>query len=182
MKMNNSERKTVQKEPKPPAEIVRYREKQQRMSRIQASPLGALQMIAKHMNSFSDGITPTPEREWELAKTIVETKSLAKKIERFNEEAEKFTVCLWIEKKGKAPRPSETSHDQTGAVLLHLWRYYFRDEGWLRLKRCLQCKDWFVDATLNKSAVRCSIGCNSLWWNRKRRAEKNHTHQKKAEV
>lgn len=179
--MHNSESKTRPKEPNPPAQIVREREKQQRRRRISGSPLGSLQMIADHLNSFADGYYPTPEREWELAKTIVEAKSLAKKIGRFNSEAEKVDVRLWIEKKGKAPRPSETSDDQKGAVLLHLWRYYFRDEGWIRLKQCLKCKEWFVDATLNKSAVRCSAGCNWAWWSRKRRAEKNHKHQKKAE-
>lgn len=180
--MKNSRQKTASKEPKPPTRIVREREKEQRRRRVSESPRGGLQDIADHMNNFSDGLYPTPEREWELAKTILETKSLAKQIESFNKEAEKVSVCLWIDRKGKVPRPSETSKDQKGNALLHLWRYYFRDEGWVRLKRCLQCKDWFVDSTLNRSAVRCSAGCNWVWWARKRREDAGHKHQKKAEA
>ena len=83
------------------------------------------------MDNFSDGLYPTPEREWEPAKTIVETKSFAKQIESFTKEAEKVPAYLRVDRKRKVPRPSETSNDQKGNALLYLWRYYFRAEAWI---------------------------------------------------
>jgi len=43
-----------------------------------------------------------------------------------------------------------------------------------RVKRCLECKRWFVDETRNKSAERCSRACTVKWWNRPHRRDARH--------
>jgi hypothetical protein len=43
-----------------------------------------------------------------------------------------------------------------------------------RVKRCPECRRWFVDDTRNKSAARCSRDCTVKWWNRSRRKAATH--------
>lgn len=59
-------------------------------------------------------------------------------------------------------------------VLWFLWRFFFHDEGWKRLKRCPQCMKWFVDDTKNKIKERCSPHCTWQWWSRDRRKRSKH--------
>jgi hypothetical protein len=68
---------------------------------------------------------------------------------------------------------------QSESPLLLLWLSYFQREGWKRLKRCPQCKKWFVDETKNRMKVHCSEQCKWQWWNREKRSEAGHKHQKK---
>ncbi len=177
MNMHNSKAKKIKKDGGKNPQFVRDDRKDERKRRIFNSRLGGLQYVANGMNTFK-GQYATEDKEWEMAEKIVEEKSLSKQIGRFNEWAKKYPVELVIEKDGKLPRPFESSPSEQANALLHLWRYYFRDEGWIRLKRCPQCKEWFVDSTRNRSAIRCSVGCNDLWWSRNRRKKANHKHQK----
>ena len=59
-------------------------------------------------------------------------------------------------------------------TLRHLWWYYFRDQGWTRLKQCQVCHAWFVDLAKNKSTTRCSPACTRKWWTRSRRRQEGH--------
>lgn len=177
--MSNSEHKRAEKESSPPREIVRERQKEERASRVQRSSLGGLQYIATGMNTYN-GQYSTADGEWEIVEAILKAKSLPQRMHLFEEHAKRYPVCLTVREtdKSRLPKPSLSSNEPQGDVLKQLWWSYFRDEGWRRLKRCLQCQDWFVDSTRNKSAVRCSVGCNSLWWSRDRRKKANHKHQK----
>jgi len=60
------------------------------------------------------------------------------------------------------------------SVLWFLWRFYFQNEGWDRLKRCPQCRKWFVDRTKNRKKDRCSEHCTWQWWSRDRRKKEGH--------
>lgn len=97
----------------------------------------------------------------------------------FNDLAEKNPVSLkLIAQKSKSGQieviPGHEPSTLTGSILLFLWQYYFKDNGWERLKRCPTCKKWFVDETKNKSKERCSNHCTWLWWTRSRRKEAGH--------
>ena len=61
-----------------------------------------------------------------------------------------------------------------------LWQFYFRERGWQRLKRCSQCKRWFVDETRNHKKERCSDRCTWRWWNWARRQKKHGKGRKTA--
>lgn len=65
-----------------------------------------------------------------------------------------------------------------GQGLECLYRYYFADNGWVRLKRCPQCQRWFVDDTEPNRKERCSPKCTNSWWNEGRRREAGHRRQK----
>ena len=63
------------------------------------------------------------------------------------------------------------SPSQLGEVILAVVQYLEhprRD----RLKRCPRCSRWFVDATKNKSASRCSRACTIAWSNAQRGRKK----------
>jgi hypothetical protein len=45
---------------------------------------------------------------------------------------------------------------------------YFMNRERDRLRRCAVCRRWFVDATRNRSARRCSRACTILWSNKQR--------------
>lgn len=174
--MNNPGRKQTSKDPSPPREIVRERQKEQRQRGIYWSPLGGLQIIATGLNTHNVEYA-TAEREWEMVEEIVKAKSMPQKMRLFEELAKKYPVCLTVREteKSKLPKPNLASNEPQGDVLKQLWWSYFRDEAWKRLQRCPQCKDWFVDTTRNRSAIRCSVYCNSRWWSRDRRKKANHT-------
>lgn len=59
-------------------------------------------------------------------------------------------------------------------ALWFLWRFFFHERGWQRLKRCPQCMKWFVDHTKNRKKERCSPHCTWQWWSRDRRKESGH--------
>ncbi|MBI4636283.1 MAG: CGNR zinc finger domain-containing protein [Candidatus Rokubacteria bacterium] len=61
--------------------------------------------------------------------------------------------------------------DVPGFVVRLLWFDYFQNPEWPRLKKCEYppCGHWFVDATRNLSARRCSARCTNRTWNRGRR-------------
>lgn len=63
------------------------------------------------------------------------------------------------------------SPSQLGEVVLAVVQYLEhprRD----RLKRCPRCRRWFIDATKNKSALRCSVACTIAWSNAQRGRKK----------
>ncbi len=59
-------------------------------------------------------------------------------------------------------------------VLWLVWRYYFHDRGWERLKRCLGCHRWLVDETRNKNKQFCSRACHDRHWSRAQRRASGH--------
>jgi predicted RNA-binding Zn ribbon-like protein len=60
-----------------------------------------------------------------------------------------------------------------------VWDYYFRNQGWTRLKRCPVCQTWFVDTTRNKSMLRCSRECTLRWWDYNQRKKAGHVKSNK---
>jgi hypothetical protein len=172
--------------------------KGQRRHQVLMSPLGGLQAIASWLNqlpglrtelAYPDCPSHISEEveAWTLAESIA-SGSPAKGMERFNAEAAHHPVHLSIEmapidvEGTEEPRPFlaplNRTGDTKGKVLRDLWWYYFRGQGWERLKRCQVCAAWFVDTTKNKSMVRCSAGCTSKWWTRDQRKAHGHKLQK----
>jgi hypothetical protein len=70
---------------------------------------------------------------------------------------------------GHAPNPTLEQ-----MATYHLWEYFFRNNGWERLKQCPQCGKWFVDDSRNKKKERCSVQCTDRWWSWGRRREAGH--------
>ncbi len=58
--------------------------------------------------------------------------------------------------------------------LLCLWTILLDARLRLRFRRCPQCGFYFVDATRNRSALRCSKGCTARFWTRPRRRKAGH--------
>lgn len=56
----------------------------------------------------------------------------------------------------------------TGLWAFQLVYGYFMNRERDRLRRCAVCRHWFVDATRNRSARRCSRACTILWSNKQR--------------
>ena len=103
-------------------------------------------------------------------------------ISSFNRWARENPVRLrvWMDKKKIIAGVDPVT--QTEPALLLLWTSYFQREGWKRLKRCPQCKKWFVDETKNRMKVHCSKQCKWQWWNREKRWEAGHKYQKKPKI
>jgi len=100
-------------------------------------------------------------------------------ISGFNFHAKKNPVSLIISRQKSKTGVIEISagHETTSlmqSALFFLWSFYFQDKGWERLKRCPQCRQWFVDKTRNKKKDRCSPHCTWQWWSRDRRKKLNH--------
>lgn len=100
-------------------------------------------------------------------------------IRSFNFHAKKNPVSLIISLQKSKAGVIEVSAGHEPASLMQsalwfLWRFYFQDKGWERLKRCPQCRHWFVDKTKNKKKDRCSPHCTWQWWSRDRRKKSNH--------
>jgi hypothetical protein len=85
-----------------------------------------------------------------------------------------LTVTRLKTKKGTEIFAGHKPASHTQSALWYLWRYYFQDNGWERLKRCPQCKRWFVDESKNKRKGRCSPHCTWNWWSRARRKQAGH--------
>ena len=68
---------------------------------------------------------------------------------------------------GRQPGPRALAN-ALGAV----WLAVLHKEGWTRLKRCRTCQEWFVDQTLNRAGVFCTLkSCSNRFWNRPHRRE-----------
>ena len=152
-----------------------------------ASPLGGLQIIAVHLNELPgqraqivDSDCPNHVKDevnaWGMVERIVSL-PLAQAVELFNSEAKRLAVFMQVELALDEPHPFFTSPglgDRLSETLRHLWWYYFRDQGWTRLKQCQVCHAWFVDPAKNKSTTRCSPACTRKWWTRSRRRQEGH--------
>ena len=99
-------------------------------------------------------------------------------IAAFNELAKRNPIPLRViemEKNGEMEiYPEYYPTTKIGEALWFLWRFFFHERGWERLKRCPQCMKWFVDDTKNKKKERCSPHCTWQWWSRDRRKRSNH--------
>ena len=101
----------------------------------------------------------------------------------FNELAKKNPVTLKVTSR-KTKTKLEVITDQEmptpmSYVLLLMWQYYFKDNGWLHIKRCPTCERWFHDKTGNARMIRCSADCTWKYWSRGRRKEAGHGRGKK---
>jgi len=99
-------------------------------------------------------------------------------ISAFNDFAEENPVPLKVVRR-ESRRETEihAGHHPTNEIqeaLWFVWRFFFHDRGWERLKRCPQCMRWFVDDTRNKQKLRCSSQCTWQWWSRDKRKEAGH--------
>lgn len=93
----------------------------------------------------------------------------------FNNLAHQYPIPLFIFKdKGKKIYPEHTPTEGMQLALWYLWRFFFHDRGWERLKRCPKCLRWFVDDTRNKQKLRCSPHCTWQWWSRDKRKKARH--------
>jgi len=72
------------------------------------------------------------------------------------------------------PQELMKKSDHKKEVLWLLWEFYFRKIGLERLKRCPQCKRWFVDRTRNKQKEHCSLHCTWQWWSWIKRKKEGH--------
>ena len=73
------------------------------------------------------------------------------------------------------------SHSGLGVAHLHiLWKRFFGEGGYERLKTCQRCGDWFVDLGRNKQAVYCSPSCRTRWWSRGQRRTAGHLQYRKS--
>lgn len=170
-------------------QFVRARDAFTRRKRVLDSPLGGLQILAAHLNELPgqraqmlDPDCPTYLREeiaaWEVVEHIV-TRPLPQAVDLFNAQARLLPMLLQVELVQGDPAPfiasCETRSDRRGEVLRPLWWYYFRKNGWARLKTCPVCDVWFVDVSKNRVTARCSSACTAKWWSREKRKEAGHT-------
>ena len=99
-------------------------------------------------------------------------------IAAFNQLAQENPLSLRVLRKESRGRVEVYSEhyptNEMEEALWYLWRFFFHDGGWERLKRCPQCMRWFVDDTRNKQKQRCSSQCTWQWWSRDRRKESGH--------
>lgn len=136
----------------------------------QRASFGGLQHIADRLRGLPD-LHPVDKETvaaWALVEAIVNAPSRASAAELFTKAASQYPVTMVVEYPVHA---IVSSRDAGGSALWHLWRFYFQDVGWLRLKRCLLCQAWFVDTSKNRSTARCSDACTWKWWSRNRRKE-----------
>jgi len=141
------------------------------------------------METIAEAMTDQPSREkplpslrtaltgspWNFRKRV---ELLGIAIHLFNHHALENPVSLRLvttKVKGKDRiYPEHLPTTKMQEALWFLWRFFFHDEGWKRLKRCPQCMKWFVDDTKNKIKQRCSRHCTWQWWNRDRRKRSDH--------
>jgi len=97
----------------------------------------------------------------------------------YNRLAKENPISLWIMAK-KAPdgtieiAPDHKPINIKQATLQLWWDYYFQNGGWKRLKKCLNCRKWFVDDTRNRQKERCSKECTWKFWSWTKRKEAGH--------
>lgn len=76
---------------------------------------------------------------------------------------------------GPRPGPHASAEKRLAFALAHalatVWLYVLPARGWTRLKRCQQCRWWFVDQTKNRSGTYCGQRCRESFWNRPQRRE-----------
>lgn len=124
-----------------------------------------LDAVATSLNSDHGG-SPTPaSKEWTLIEQIIKAPTLKEKRALFDQQAREHPVVLTLnddELTVAAPTPM-------AEALRHLWRWYFRDRGWERMKQCSVCDKWFVDASNGQTGLRCSPSCTWAYWNANRK-------------
>lgn len=122
---------------------------------------------------------------WLKAETIVtdwllgKPHSLQRAIDTFNSWAAKKPFRLyvtWRQNRGGVMDISATMDFEPGEQMAieHLWSCFFANPDRYRLKRCPQCRKWFVDETRNGAMIRCSPSCTNKWWTLERRQEAGH--------
>ncbi len=128
-------------------------------------------------------VSPPPEAKakvWDVTARAAHG-PLSKATKVFNEWSSDLPVWLMVhrdvDKKGNTVKVHPLVHHGTSdekVAAWFLWEGIFRHEGWLRIKRCPQCNQWFVDDTKNRSMVRCSPSCSRKWWTVDRRRAARH--------
>lgn len=93
----------------------------------------------------------------------------------------RFVVRLKKNSSGRAiPQTSFVAHDPASvrkfSLASILWKHFFGEKGYERLKPCQQCGEWFVDHGSNKRGTYCQNGsCANRYWNRPQRRAANHS-------
>ena len=87
-------------------------------------------------------------------------------INTFNRWAMENPVRLQLRRGESGIEAGHQSTTESGSVLCVLWEFYFHKERYKKLKRCPECRLWFVDDTKNTIKSRCSRKCTNRWWSR----------------
>jgi hypothetical protein len=117
--------------------------------------------------------------------------SLAAALVDFNHEAQRTPVNFAV-KYSRAPRGAEydvvnlspqiLASGPLGDALWFLWRFFFHDDRWRRLKRCVQCGAWIVDATTTNKRYLCDDPkCETRYWSRLRRRQRKEEKQRQGQ-
>jgi len=176
----------------------------ERLNEVLAGKLSGLREIASYragsweddelicwqmVEGIVESMTDQPSREEPLPspRTLITGKSWVPSepvplpgfsIAAFNRLAQENPLPLRILKKDTKGEmeiyPEHYPTTKIGEALWFLWRFFFHERGWQRLKRCPQCMKWFVDDTKNKKKERCSPHCTWQWWSRDRRKKSKH--------
>lgn len=145
--------------------------------------LHGLRLLANGFNNFRE-VTPLPTppaAPAEVAVYLLRESEAWAAVERaltspegpengFNALAATRPMVLEVGPGGPQTR-WENRFDQ---LLWLAWRYYFHEQGWDRLKRCVTCQRWLVDETRNKSTQFCSRRCHDRQWSRAKRRASGH--------
>ena len=145
-----------------------------------------LELVAERLNgnwkiaNSSDSNLQETYAAYKLVEKIVSSKSLIDKGEEFTVLAAQHPILMKIEthrhrQGGNVPiRVFTGMKSELGSTLSLLWQYYFHAQGWMRLKRCPICQDWFVDLTSDTRKARCSQECTNRWWSYSKRKEADY--------
>ena len=134
----------------------------------------------KFANSSNSDLQET-YAAYKLIEKIVSSKPLIDKGEEFTVLAAQHPILMKVEthrhrQGGNVPiRVFTGQKGELASALLLLWQCYFHAQGWMRLKQCLTCQDWFVDLTSDTRKLRCSVACTNRWWSYSKRKEKDYS-------
>jgi predicted RNA-binding Zn ribbon-like protein len=122
---------------------------------------------------------------YNIVKKIVSSDSLPHAAELFNTHAAAHPIKLQVgvgrmrDSGEEHASPALSTQNEFESSLDLLWRSYFYEKGWKRLKSCPVCHKWFVDPTNDMRKARCSVACTNLWWSYSKRKEADYSRFKK---
>lgn len=91
---------------------------------------------------------------------------------RFNRLAQRVPVIMRLRERRGLPTQNLVSRVPLGKVLVDFWEALQWDAV-MRLRRCLECRQWFADRTSNLRTIYCSRNClnraNVRQWRQRQR-------------
>lgn len=79
--------------------------------------------------------------------------------------------AVWLRATVELPQ-AWGADNATQFVAVLLWKTIFHEEGYRKLRRCLNCSQWFLDHGRNQIAKFCkNPSCTNVWWNRGKRRQ-----------